>query len=96
MTFFSDADIATDAEVITWDITATGVNMSWISVDNTTKKISGTPPNTLVTYNDSVTVEASDTFSSITTIIYYEVLPNWPPYLTGVPSTDINCYEEVP
>lgn len=75
--FFTDAD----GEVLTWDITVTGVNMSWISVSNITDKISGTPSNVLVAYNDSVTVQAKDAFFPNTTIIYYNVLPNWPPYI---------------
>jgi hypothetical protein len=76
-----------DSENNTWDLEAVNSNLTWLTVDNSTNKLLGTPLNPTSDYNVSFDVRAYDAgFNAINTF-YILVKRNVPPYFSGSPTS---------
>jgi hypothetical protein len=68
----------------------------WASYSSLTDKFFGTPPNPDENYTEDYFLDAHDPFFTYTSAyLQITVIINLMPYLNGVPSFNITCYEEV-
>ncbi|CAI2385481.1 unnamed protein product [Moneuplotes crassus] len=85
-----------DGEDLTWTLFDKGGNLTWLTADDSTDKLIGTPTQISGSYNESVRIVASDPASfTVEAIIYIKVKENAPPYLTKPALSEFNCYEGV-
>ncbi|CAI2381883.1 unnamed protein product [Moneuplotes crassus] len=85
-----------DGQDLTWTLTSVGGYLTWLSVDNTTNILSGTPNHLTFDYNQSLVINAFDpNGQTATKQMHFNIKSNTFPSLSGVPSTSINCYEGV-
>ncbi|CAI2376366.1 unnamed protein product [Moneuplotes crassus] len=85
-----------DTEDLTWTLTSVHGYLTWLSVDNTTNILSGTPTYKNFNYSLSLIINAFDPKGlTVTKQMHFNIKSNKYPTLIGVPSTTINCYEGV-
>lgn len=76
-----------DSEALTWNLSSVPTDLTWLSVDNATGLMSGTPPQPGGVYNQSLFLNAYDPKLLTDSIdFYFNVKINYSPYLTGVPT----------
>ena len=72
-----------DGEDLTWTLLDKGGNFTWLTADDATDKLQGTPSQPSGFYNESVRVVASDPASlTVEATFYIKVKENVPPSLT--------------
>ena len=89
-TIFSDAG----GEELQWLCSNVGSSFNnSISCSNGTNTMYGTPPQPSLTYNESITVTATDSgYSTATAFVYINVKVNHPPEIQNVTTDEIHCY----
>lgn len=83
-----------EGETLSWGLTGVPANLTWVTVDNTTNLMTGSPPSAGGVYNESLELQAFDPNGlTVSTTVYFNLILNHPPALSLPADFEFKCFE---